>query len=247
MYDSPDRFDTVDGVDGTSGGRDLYASELGLPPQPPRAQEYNGPSTDEQTLKTGTTTVGLATEEGVVLATDRRASAGNMVASKDARKIHQIHPTAALTISGAVGAAQSLVRSLRAEVNLNEARRGEVMSMQALSTLTGNFLRSGAFFIVHPILGGVDTEGGHVYNLFPDGSVMEEDYTATGSGSPFALGVLESQHNAGLNAENARTVAIRAVHSATERDTASGNGISIVTITDDGVGITDHEDVAAVL
>lgn len=202
---------------------------------------------EEQITKTGTTTVGLTTSEGVVLATDRRASAGNLVASKRAEKVAEIHPRGALTISGAVSAAQALINNLKAEVRLYEARRGEEMSMQALATLTSNFLRSGAFYIVHPILGGVDSDGGHIYSIDPAGSVMEEPYNATGSGSPFAYGVLEQQFEEGLSNEEAKAVATNAVKSAVERDTASGNGIIITEITDAGVETEVHDDFDALL
>ena len=217
----------------------IYEPELGSLPEP---------DTDKgEMTKTGTTTVGLTTSEGVVLATDRRASLGNMVSSKQAQKIAEIHPRGALTISGAVSAAQALISNLQAEVDLYEARRGEEMTMQALSTLTSNFLRSGAFFIVQPILGGVDDEGSHIYAIDPSGSVMEEEYNATGSGSPFAYGVLEQQYEEGMSNEEAETVATHAVKSAVERDTASGNGIIVSTITDEGVTIDEYENLDQVL
>lgn len=201
----------------------------------------------ESVTKTGTTTVGLKTEDGVILATDRRASLGRMVSSKTVQKVEQIHPTAALTIAGSVSAAQSLLSSLRAEVSLYEARRGEEMSMTALSTITGNFLRSGAFFIVQPVLGGVDEEGAHVFSLDPLGATMEEDYTVSGSGSQFALGVLEQQYDQDLSMEEGTTVAAHSIQSALERDTASGNGIVIAQVTADGVEIDEYDEIDAVL
>jgi proteasome beta subunit len=217
----------------------------------PELGEFDGSAPSEaakeEGTKTGTTTVGLTTADGVVLATDMRASAGNMVASKDVQKVEEIHPTGALTIAGSVSAAQSLISSLRAEVNLYEARRGEHMSMQALSTLTGNFLRSGGFFIVQPILGGVDDEGPHVYSIDPLGSVMEEPYTVSGSGSQFALGVLEQDYHDELTIDEAKGVAARAIKSAVERDVASGNGINVAVVTEDGVEITRHKDLTEVL
>ncbi|GAA0461183.1 archaeal proteasome endopeptidase complex subunit beta [Halococcus dombrowskii] len=235
--------DLPDGPELEQPGRqatdDIYGPELGSLPSPDMD--------DAEITKTGTTTVGITTTDGVVLATDRRASAGNLVASKRAKKIAEIHPRGALTISGAVSAAQALISNLQAEVDLYEARRGEEMSMQALSTLTSNFLRSGAFYIVQPILGGVDEEGSHIYSIDPAGSVMEEEYDATGSGSPFAYGVLEQQYEDGLSNDEAITVAARAVKSAVERDTASGNGIIISEITEDGVEIEEHDDIEQLL
>jgi len=192
--------------------------------------------------KTGTTTVGLTTEEGVVMATDMRASlGGRFVSNKDVQKVEQIHPTAALTMAGSVGGAQSFIRSLRAESNLYETRRGEDMSMSALATLAGNFLRGGPFFLVSPILGGVDAEGSHVYSLDPAGGVLRDDYTCTGSGMQLAYGVLEGEYTEDLTNDEAMGVAARAVKSAVERDTASGDGVFLAEITDEGVDITGHK------
>src|SRR6056297_3119886 len=164
----------------------------------------------------------------------RTSPGGRFVSNKNVQKVEQIHPTAALTLVGSVGGAQSFIRSLRAEVNLYEARRGEHMSMQALSTLAGNFARGGPFFAINPILGGGDEEGSHVYSIDPAGGVMEDDYTVTGSGMQLAHGALENQYDEDLSIEEAQTLAARAVNAATERDTGSGNGLALATITEDG-------------
>ncbi|XVH31510.1 archaeal proteasome endopeptidase complex subunit beta [Haloferacaceae archaeon DSL9] len=221
----------------------VFGPEIGEFPN----QNREMAGSDEDTMKTGTTTVGIRTDEGVVLATDMRASMGYMVSSKDVQKVEEIHPRGALTIAGGVSAAQSLISSLRAEVRLYEARRGENMSMQALSTLIGNFLRSGAFFIVSPILGGIDDEGSHVYSFDPVGGMSEEEYTVSGSGSQYALGVLEQEYNDELSLEEAKTLAARAIKSAVERDLASGNGINVAIVTEDGVDITRHKDFGELL
>ncbi len=243
--DSPTGFPSSHGfsADRQALVRDAFHPELGSLPTP---ADHDSVPKDAVT-KTGTTTVGLSTAEGVVLATDRRASAGRMVSSKTVQKVEQIHPTGALTIAGMVSAAQSLIQTLRAEVSLYEVRRGEEMSMQALSTFTGNILRSGAFLIVQPVLGGVDDDGAHIYSIDPLGGTTEEDYTVSGSGSPFALGVLEQEYTDDLSNDEARTVATHAIESASERDTASGNGIVLATVTDAGVEVEKYEDVDELL
>ena len=231
-------------LDAIGGDETVFGPELG---EFPHADERRAQAaTGEGEMKTGTTTVGLRTENGVVLATDMRASLGRMVSSKDVQKVEEIHPTGALTIAGSVSAAQNLIQTLKAETNLYEARRGKDMSMRALSTLTGNLLRSGAFFIVQPILGGVDEEGAHVFSIDAAGGMTEEDYTVTGSGSQFALGVLEQEYSEDLSVEEAKRVAARAIKSAVERDTASGNGINVAVVTDEGVEITKHKDIDAI-
>ncbi|MGZ0747146.1 MULTISPECIES: archaeal proteasome endopeptidase complex subunit beta [unclassified Haloparvum] len=222
----------------------VFGPELGEFEQ---SEQRAAAAEDQDGMKTGTTTVGLTTEEGVVLATDMRASLGRMVSSKDVQKVEQIHPRGALTIAGSVSAAQSLISTLQAETNLYEARRGKDMSMEALSTLTGNLLRSGAFYIVQPILGGVDEDGAHIYSIDALGGTTEEKYTVTGSGSQYALGVLEQDYDEDLSIEEAKQLAGRAIESAVERDLASGNGINVAVVTDEGVEITRHKDFAEVL
>jgi proteasome beta subunit len=204
---------------------------------------------DEDTVtKTGTTTVGISTEDGVVIATDKRASlGGRFVSNKNVQKVEQVHPTAALTLVGSVGGAQSFIRNLRAESNLYESRRGEKMSIHAMATLAGNFARGGPFFAINPILGGVDDDGSHVYSIDPAGGVMKDDYTVTGSGMQLAHGALEGEYSEDLSIEEAQNLAARAVNAATERDTGSGNGIFIATVTDEGVEIEDYDDVNELL
>jgi proteasome beta subunit len=200
------------------------------------------PQDGEKVKETGTTTIGISTTDGVVIATDMRASlGGRFVSNKGVQKVEQIHPHAALTLVGSVGGAQSFIRSLRAEVNLYEARRGEEMSMQALSTLAGNFARGGPFFAINPVLGGIDDEGSHVYSIDPAGGVMEDDYTITGSGLTVAYGTLEDRYEEDMSIEEARDVAVAGVHAAAERDTGSGNGVYIAEVTEDGVDIEGYQ------
>jgi proteasome beta subunit len=213
---------------------DPYAPELGSLP--------TGDRDEEAVNKTGTTTIGIATAEGVVVATDKRASlGGRFVSNKNVQKVEQIHPTAALTLVGSVGGAQSFIRTLRAEVNLYEARRDEDMSMQALATLAGNFARGGPFFAINPILGGVDEDGTHVYSIDPAGGVMEDDYTITGSGLTVAYGTLEDRYEDDMSNDEARQAAAAAIKAAAERDTGSGNGIYIADVTAEGVEIEDYD------
>ncbi len=232
-------------IDGTGPGPGRLEDAVTDPYEPSVGSLPTGDADEEardNVTKTGTTTVGLTTADGVVLATDMRASlGGRFVANKDVQKVEQVHPTAAMTIAGSVGAAQSFLRSIRAEVNLYEARRGEDMSMSALSTLAGNFMRGGMFFIVQPILGGVDEEGPHVYSIDPAGGVMADDYTVTGSGMQLAYGTLEREYEAEMSTEEARAVAAHAIDSAMERDTASGDGIFLAEVDEEGVDIQGHK------
>nr|WP_286668381.1 archaeal proteasome endopeptidase complex subunit beta [Haloglomus salinum] len=219
----------------------VYEPELG---QLPDVSEKDA----EKVNTTGTTTIGITTDEGVVIATDMRASlGGRFVSNKNVQKVEQIHPSGALTLVGSVGGAQSFIRSLRAEVNLYEARRGEDMNIEALATLAGNFARGGPFFAINPILGGVDDDGHHVYSIDPAGGVMEDDYTVTGSGLTVAYGTLEREYSDDLTIDEAKQVAASGVKAAVERDTGSGNGVFLAEVTEEGVDINGHKDFDEVL
>jgi len=192
-------------------------------------------------MKTGTTTVGIVADgaDAVVLATDRRASlGGRFVSNKNAEKILEVHPTAAITISGGVGAGQTFAKQVRAQSSLYETRRGEEMSMEALSTTAANAIRG---MRVVPLLGGVDDSGPHLYSLDPAGGLMEDTYGATGSGMQLAYGLLEQEFEEGLDVDAAVDVATRAVEAASARDTASGNGAMIARITAEGIDIEERE------
>jgi proteasome beta subunit len=181
--------------------------------------------------------VALTAEEGVVVGADKRMSlGGRFTASKNVEKITQVHPTATMAISGSVGPAQQLLDSLRAEASLYRTRHGDPMSMQALSKTASHLVRG---LPVQPLLAGVDDSGGHVYELDGSGSVIEDSYAAGGSGMQTAYGLLEGRMDAALSVEAAVDVATDAVLAASERDTASGNGVTIATVTEAGVDIAD--------
>lgn len=219
---------------------DAYEPEVGQIPSDDEGRD------EDNVTKTGTTTVGISTDDGVVIATDRRASlGGRFVSNKSVQKVEQIHPTAAMTLVGSVGGAQSFIRSLRSEANLYEVRRDGPLSIHALATLAGNFARGGPFFAINPIIGGVDEEGSHVYSVDPAGGVLQDDYTVTGSGTMVATGTIEGNYDPEMSVGDARALAIRAVQAAAERDTGSGNGIVLAEITADGVDIDRFDDYAS--
>jgi proteasome beta subunit len=195
-----------------------------------RPTEHTTGGTTEFT--TGTTTVGVTAADGVVLGADRRASlGGRFVGSKDAKKVFEVAPTAAVTISGSVGDGQAFVRRLRSEARLYELERGRAPSTESLATLAGELLRGGRTI---PLLGGVDDEP-RLYQLDPGGGVLPDAYAASGSGSTTAYGVLERGYEPDATVDDAVALAEDAIAAASERDTASGNGSLVATITSDGV------------
>jgi proteasome beta subunit len=190
----------------------------------------------EKHMKTGTTTVGIIAKDVVILAAERKATMGYLVASQDAEKIHQIDDRLGLTIAGVVGDAQAIIRYIKAELKLYSLQEGKTMSIESSSTLMANILYSRRYYpyIVQLVVAGYDTKP-QLYTLSPDGSVMPEKYFSTGSGSPVAFGVLENEYKEGVSADEAVRIAVRAVRAATKRDIASGgSGIDAVVISKSG-------------
>ncbi len=203
----------------------------------------------EKHMKTGTTTVGIMADEAVVLAAERKATMGYLVASQDAEKIHQIDDRLGMTIAGVVGDAQALIRYIKAELKLYTLQEGRKMSVESSSTLIANILYSRRFYpyIVQLVVAGYDGKPG-LYTLSPDGSVMPEKFFSTGSGSPVAFGVLETEYKDSMAAEEAARVAVRSVRAATRRDIASGgSGIDAVIISKSGYRKLSDEEVKKML
>lgn len=197
-------------------------------------------------VETGTTVVGLVAGEAVVLAADRRASlGGRFVTNKQTEKIVRVHPTGATALSGAVGHIQYFNNVLDVEARLYRDRRGTELSIQALATIASNVLRTTPLQVV-PLLGGVDDDGSHLYSLDGAGGRLQNQCVAGGSGMQLAYGVLERQYSTELTPEEGRTVAAHAVGSAAARDTASGDGILLATVTGSGIEFDVFDDVAAV-
>ena len=189
-----------------------------------------------ETIAKGTTTVGIVFSDGVVLATERRATMGNMIASKTAKKVYQIADRIGMTTAGGVGDAQQLARLMQVECSLYEIRRGRPMTVGAAATLLSNVLNQNRMYpyYVQLLVGGYDKNGAGVYSVDAlGGASREDDIVATGSGSPFAYGVLEDRFAKDMSEEEAVDLAKRALKSAMRRDSASGESICIVVITKD--------------
>ena len=201
---------------------------------------------DKDRLK-GTTTVGVTCKDGIVFATERRASMGNLIAHKVADKIFKIDDHIGATIAGSVSDAQKLMGYISAEVALYRLRNGAPMSVEAAANMTSNILHASRFYpyYVQTLLGGVDEKGPALFSLDPSGGVIKDLMISTGSGSPVAYGVLEDRYNPEMDIEEGTSVVIRAIKAAMERDTYSGNGIRVAIVTkEEGFKILPEDEVA---
>lgn len=195
-------------------------------------------------LKTGTSILGIVCTDGVVLASDRQVSAGNIVMSKDFQKIIQINDYLLTAITGSVSDAQFLMRLVSAELRIKEIknkRRPTVKeSASLLSMITYRSIRNPSMIpsIVGTLVAGVDEDGkSKLYSVEPAGGISEvKDYDANfGSGMPYILGLLERGYKNDMNVKQGVQLAIEALKSSTQRDTGSGYGIDIYTFTKEGV------------
>ena len=197
---------------------------------------------DNNELKTGTTTIGIVCKDGLVLAADKRATSGYLISWKKFDKIIPITSTIVVTVAGTVSDVQLLVKYLKAELKLKDLRTGRDTTVKEASSLLANFVYNNIrkFSLIpgisHFIVGGVDSSGFHLYDLSPDGSIVEvDDYISSGSGSVMVFGVLETLYKKGLTVDEGIKLAAKGINAAVQRDIASGNGIDIVTITKDGI------------
>lgn len=192
-------------------------------------------------LKTGTTILGIVCKDGVVMASDRQISAGNLVVGKNYLKTVPVNDYLLMSFTGSVSDAQRITKVLPAELRLKELRSKSRPSVKQAANLLSTLLYSGArqaMMMVGNLIGGFNEDGStELYTIEPAGSVLKiEDYDANfSSGMPYVLGLLERQWKKGLSIKEGVELAKEALKSSTQRDMGSGYGIDIFTITKEGI------------
>lgn len=194
-----------------------------------------------ETLKTGTTTVGVVCKDGIVLAADQKATMGHLVASKDTQKVFEVSDKIGMTIAGSAGDGQAMARLLKAELKLYELQEKE-LSVKAAATLLSNVLR-GAYKAFVPeyvqlVLGGYDDKRGpQLYSVDAAGGLSPEaEYAFSGSGSVIALGVLEDSFKKDMTTDEGVKLLLKSIKAARERDVYSGGkSMLVAVITKDGI------------
>lgn len=184
-------------------------------------------------LKTGTTTVAIVCKDCVVMAADRRATAGTLIADKNVEKVKPATKHIVVTTAGSVSDLQLLFKYLQAELKLKQMRAGREATVREAANLLGawvyQLIRSSGG-VAHFLVGGYD-EKPQLFDIYPDGSIMEQtDYITSGSGSVFALGVLESQFKKNMTGEEGVQLIQKAINASLARDSASGNGYDVYVI-----------------
>jgi proteasome beta subunit len=195
------------------------------------------------TLK-GTTTIGVVCKDGVILASDTRVTMGFYVAHKHGKKVYQIDDHLAMTIAGSVADAQRAVDILTTNAHLYKINMGRPLPVNSAARLLSNLLFSSRYIplLAQVLVGGVDDTGAHVFSIDPFGSLTEERYVSTGSGSPVAYGILEDKYREGASVKDMLPVIVKAVNAAMKRDSASGDSFNVSVIDEKGYrDLTDKE------
>ena len=197
-----------------------------------------------QILKSGTTIVGIVCKDGVVMAADRQSTAGNIIMDKDSEKIVPVNSYLAISSTGMVSDIQKAIKYTAAELKLKELRSKTRPSVKQganlLASIIYQSIRQPAMlqFIVGSIVGGFNEDGTtELYTIDPSGGIKQiKDYDANfGSGMPFVLGLLERQYKKGMSVAEGIKLAVETIKSSTQRDTGSGFGIDVYSITKDGL------------
>ena len=210
-----------------------------------------------QDLPHGTTIVAAEFADGVIMAGDRRSTAGNMIAQRDIEKVFRSDDFSCVGIAGVAGIGLELVRLFQLELEHYEKLEGRTLSLEGKANRLSAFVRGnlgGAMqgLVVVPLFAGFDeeTQKGRIFSYDVAGGRYEERrFHAIGSGSVFARGSLKKLYTDGMSTDDAVTVCMQALYDAADDDSATGGPDLtrriypvVATVTADGFSrLTDEE------
>jgi len=190
-------------------------------------------------LKTGTTTVGIVTKEGIVLAADKKGTyadshGGVHYIAGEMEKIKSFNENILLTISGTATFALRAIKQLQAEIKLKELRDKRKASIKEIANIFSivalQTLQSGG--VIGFIMAGKDGKKTQLYEIAPDGILKELDtYKISGSGMMHVNAILDTEYKKGISLKEGIELAKRCIRGSSGRDPASGIGYEIWTIT----------------
>jgi proteasome beta subunit len=178
----------------------------------------------------GTTIVAATFADGVVMAGDRRATMGNIIAQRDIEKVFSADEYSCVGIAGSAGLAEEMVRLFQAELEHYEKIEGTPLSLDGkanrlASLLRGNLGMAMQGLAVVPLFAGYDLHAGlgRIFSYDVTGGRYEEQaFHSVGSGSVFARGALKKLYSEGLAADDCVTVVVQALYDAADDDSATG-------------------------
>ena len=183
----------------------------------------------------GATAVGVTFDGGVVFASEKRIAFGNFLVSKTTKKTFPITPKVGATCAGLVADMQILSLQIAALAKIRKMELKRDVPPNTVAKMMSNMMYERRYFplLTQVIVGGV-VDKPIMYTLDPLGSVLPDEYAAVGTGAEMALGVLDPQFKKNMTKDEAVDLAKRAVRSASMRDSASGDGLDVLVITNEG-------------
>jgi proteasome beta subunit len=217
-------------ISGSSFGANPSFAELLRDLRPEVVRSERAISTTDVPVPHGTTVLGLKYADGVIMAGDRRATAGYTVADAKMRKVFAADDHSAIAIAGAAGPAIEMVKLFQLELEHYEKITGDRLSLEGKANRLAQMIRSNfplalQGLVVVPLFGGFDHavgEGRIFYYDATGGRWEEDDYQTTGSGGQPAKNSLKKRWRAGLSRSEALRVAVEALMDASEDDIATG-------------------------
>ena len=178
----------------------------------------------------GTTIVAVTYPGGVVMAGDRRATMGNVIAQRDIQKVFPADEFSAVGIAGAAGLAVEMVRLFQTELEHYEKIEGTTLSLDGKANrlaalIRGNLGMAMQGLAVVPLFAGfdLDKEIGRIFSYDVTGGRYEEtSFHSVGSGSMFARGALKKLYRDDLDQTSAVTAVVQALYDAADDDSATG-------------------------
>jgi proteasome beta subunit len=184
----------------------------------------------------GATAVGITYQDGLILAAEKRISYGNFVVNKNTKKIFTITDQVASACAGMVADMQVLTRQVGALAKIRKLETRRDMATNSVAKLMSVIMFERRYFplLTQVIVGGVQTTP-EIYTLDPLGSLLPDNYAAVGTGAEMALGLIDAEYKKSMSEEASKKLAIKAIKSSIQRDSASGDGIDVLTITKKGI------------
>ena len=159
-------------------------------------------------------------------------SYGNFVVNKNTKKIFPVTEFVGAACAGMIADMQVLVRQVSALAKIRRLEIRRNVATNSIAKLMSVIMFERRFFplLTQVVVGGVEYRP-QIFTLDPLGSVLPDDYAAVGSGAEMALGVMDAEYSRDMSEENARNLVIKAIKSSILRDSSSGDGIDMLTIT----------------
>lgn len=195
-------------------------------------------------ISTGTTTLGMICTDGIVMAADKRATAGHAIVMRDVEKVVPINERMVVTIAGGVSDILKIIKVIKAETRLNKLKLNRHNTAKEVANLIANIVYNNIRSmgsVTHFVFAGRNEDNSfELYDIFPDGSTnLIKTFITSGSGSVYADGVLETSYVPNMSIAEGVDLAKKALHASLVKDSASGNGANIYKLTIDGVELVE--------